>query len=82
MGVIHTHLKNFNKNELKTVYINESELYSLILRSKLKGAKKFKRRVTGTVLPSIRKQGYYLAKDIKDIEINKLKGELEKSLWN
>lgn len=41
--------------------INESGLYSLILSSKLPGAKKFKRWVTGEVLPSIRKSGGYLA---------------------
>ena len=39
--------------------INESGLYSLILGSKLEGAKKFKRWVTGEVLPSIRKTGNY-----------------------
>lgn len=40
--------------------INESGLYSLILSSKLPGAKQFKRWVTAEVLPSIRKQGGYL----------------------
>lgn len=39
--------------------INESGLYSLILSSKLEGAKKFKRWVTSEVLPSIRKNGGY-----------------------
>ncbi len=39
--------------------INESGLYSLILRSKLESAKKFKRWVTADVLPSIRKTGIY-----------------------
>lgn len=39
--------------------INESGLYSLILSSKLPGAKKFKRWVTSEVLPSIRKTGGY-----------------------
>ena len=37
--------------------INESGLYSLILSSKLPGAKKFKRWVTSEVLPTIRKTG-------------------------
>lgn len=41
--------------------INESGLYSLILGSKLPGAKKFKRWVTSEVLPSIRKNGGYIA---------------------
>lgn len=39
--------------------INESGLYSLVLSSKLPGAKKFKRWVTSEVLPSIRKHGLY-----------------------
>lgn len=39
--------------------INESGLYALILSSKLPNAKAFKKWVTGTVLPSIRKQGGY-----------------------
>lgn len=40
--------------------INESGLYSLILKSKLPNAKKFKRWVTSEVLPAIRKHGAYL----------------------
>ena len=41
--------------------INESGLYSLILSSKLRKAKEFKRWVTSEVLPSIRKTGGYNA---------------------
>ncbi len=41
--------------------INESGLYSLVLSSKLPGAKKFRRWVTSEVLPSIRKHGGYIA---------------------
>ena len=41
--------------------INESGLYSLVLSSKLPGAKRFKRWVTSEVLPSIRKTGHYTA---------------------
>lgn len=43
----------------KTIIINESGLYSLILGSKLPNAKKFKRWVTSEVLPTIRKHGMY-----------------------
>ena len=43
--------------------INESGLYSLILKSKLPEAKKFKRWVTSEVLPSIRKHGVYMTED-------------------
>lgn len=43
----------------KSVIINESGLYSLILSSRLESAKKFKRWVTSEVLPAIRKTGSY-----------------------
>lgn len=43
----------------QTVFINESGLYSLILLSKKQEAKPFKKWVTGTVLPAIRKTGSY-----------------------
>ena len=46
--------------EQKSVVINESGLYSLILSSNLPTAKKFKRWVTSEVLPSIRKHGAYM----------------------
>ena len=46
-------------NEKNAIYINESGLYSLILRSKLESAHIFKRWVTKDVLPSIRKTGWY-----------------------
>lgn len=46
--------------------INESGLYSLVLSSKLPGAKKFRRWVTGTVLPAIRKTGSYSAGVLTD----------------
>lgn len=39
--------------------INESGMYSLIMGSKLEGAKRFKRWVTSEVLPSIRKTGAF-----------------------
>lgn len=41
--------------------INESGLYSAILGSKLESAKRFKHWVTSEVLPSIRKNGGYIA---------------------
>jgi prophage antirepressor-like protein len=54
-----------------SVFINESGLYSLILRSKLDGAKKFQKWVTKEVLPSIRKSGSYSVK--KEINSEKLR---------
>ena len=51
--------------------INESGLYSLILSSKLPGAKKFKRWVTAEVLPALRKNGGYIIgqENMTDAEI-------------
>lgn len=40
-------------------YINESGMYALIFGSQKEEARKFKRWVTGEVLPSIRREGYY-----------------------
>lgn len=45
----------------EVIFINESGLYSLIISSKLPNAKKFKKWVTSEVLPSIRKNGGYIA---------------------
>ena len=46
-------------NEGNSLYLSESGLYSLVLRSKLESAKEFKWWVTSQVLPSIRKTGRY-----------------------
>ena len=46
--------------------INESGLYSLILRSDMPKAKQFKRWVTSDVLPSIRKHGMYATDELLD----------------
>lgn len=43
----------------KVILINESGLYSLVLRSQLPTAKQFKRWVTSEVLPAIRRRGTY-----------------------
>ena len=49
--------------------INESGLYSLVLSSKLPTAKKFKRWITGEVLPSIRKHGAYMTPETLEAAI-------------
>lgn len=54
-----------SNNDKNTIMINESGLYSLILKSKLPKAKKFKKWVTSEVLPSIRKTGSYTIPDIQ-----------------
>jgi len=46
-----------DRRELIATYVNESGLYSLILRSQKTEAKVFKRWVTSEVLPSIRRAG-------------------------
>ena len=60
----HVFLEDKGVNEMgtpggtqKAIFINESGLYALIIRSKLESARKFKRWVTSEVLPSIRKHG-------------------------
>ena len=49
----------FKNTQLGTIYINESGVYCLILRSKLESACAFKRWVMSQVLPSIRKTGRF-----------------------
>lgn len=44
----------------ETNFINESGLYTLIIKSNLPNAKKFRKWVTSEVLPSIRKNGGYI----------------------
>ena len=62
---------NVPKGQTKTAIINESGLYSLILSSKLPNARKFKKWVTGEVLPSIRKHGAYLTPDkVEEVLLN------------
>ena len=56
-NVFHTPPKSQDK---KTIFINESGLYSLILSSKKPEAKHFKHWITSEVLPSIRKYGTYI----------------------
>lgn len=46
----------------KTIFINESGLYSLILRAQVDTAKRFTKWVTSEVLPSIRRTGGYMLK--------------------
>lgn len=62
--------------------INESGLYTLILRSNKPEAKKFKKWVTSEVLPSIRKTGSYQAanvyeiKEIRSIDLARIHGRI------
>lgn len=56
------------------ICINESGLYSLVLRSKLLGAKKFRRWVTSEVLPQIRKTGTYSPNN--QLALSEFKGQV------
>lgn len=55
---------SFTVNGTKGILINESGLYSLILRSQLPKARQFKRWVTSEVLPSIRRHGMYATDEL------------------
>lgn len=52
----------------KTTIINESGLYSLVLSSKMPRAKEFRRWVTATILPTLRRTGGYVANEEMFIE--------------
>lgn len=72
--------------EQSPVFINESGLYSLILRSQLPKARQFKRWVTSEVLPAIRRHGMYATEELianPDLAIaafQALKAEREKRI--
>lgn len=59
-----THQISASGQSRNMTIINESGLYSLILKSKLPSAKKFKRWVTSEVLPQIRKHGMYATDEL------------------
>ena len=87
MGVA---LTDVNGREQITNVINEAGLYMLVLSSRKKEAKAFKRWVTHDVIPSIRKRGLYatdavIAKIFSNPDfgirlLNEIKGEREKNL--
>ena len=52
---------SFIVNGTRGILVNESGIYSLIFGSKLPEAKQFKKWVTSVVLPSVRKNGGYIA---------------------
>ena len=63
-------LGRLEKNEKNQIMINESGMYSLVLRSKLESAKAFKRWITSEVLPSIRKTGKFKVDHNKPVKQN------------
>jgi prophage antirepressor-like protein len=65
---INDHCKGVTKRDLPTrgglqsvTIIPERDLYQLIMNSRLPAAQRFEEWVVGTVLPSVRKHGGYLA---------------------
>lgn len=61
-----THQISASGQNRNMTIINESGLYSLILKSKLPSARKFKHWVTSDVLPTIRKHGMYAKEELLD----------------
>ncbi len=61
------------------VFVNESGLYTLVMRSNKPEARKFRKWVTSEVLPSIRKYGFY-STDEKAISRAEAKAERQKVL--
>jgi hypothetical protein len=57
MGSDSRRIDQVNLREAETVYLSESGLWSLILRSNRSEAKAFRRWVTSALLPSLRKSG-------------------------
>lgn len=72
----------FAASSRNLVFINESGLYSLILRSKLESAKDFKRWITKEVLPSIRKEGGYISPNSSLSQLDKLQETITTLLVN
>ena len=74
-----THTKGSFKKKLPTkggmqelTLINESDLYSLVLKSDTKNSKQFQEWVTSKVLPSIRKTGSYSVNPKPELSIEEM----------
>lgn len=72
-------IDNMGRNQVAN-FVNESGLYSLILRSNKPEAKRFKRWVTNEVLPSIRKDGGYISSSATTEQMTALKQRLQASI--
>lgn len=67
-GLVDTiHLTSGASGRPVRLFINESGLYSLILKSRKPEAKAFKKWVTSEVLPTIRKTGGYMAPSVANL---------------
>ena len=65
--------------QMNTVYINEGGLYKLIFSSKLETATQFTDWITNTVIPSIRKTGYFIMSEKHKNELAEVNKKLEES---
>ncbi|WP_323830523.1 Bro-N domain-containing protein [Pseudomonas sichuanensis] len=59
---------NTPSGDQEMLVVNESGLYTLIFKSRKPEAKRFKKWVTGEVLPSLRKHGSYSLTDIAEVQ--------------
>ncbi|WP_334092026.1 Bro-N domain-containing protein, partial [Helicobacter typhlonius] len=57
----------------QTTFITEPQLYFILMRSDKPKAKPFRQWVVNEVLPSIRKQGYYLTPNVESTLIAELR---------
>ncbi len=67
-----TNIKIDKNIDFENIFIIEDSLYDLILESKAKNARKFRKWVTSEVLPSIRQNGAYISDNITEEQENKL----------
>jgi len=63
-------IRDGNRGNPNKTIINESGLYSLVLSSKLPQLRSFRRWITSSVIPSIRKHGAYITDDTLDSMMN------------
>jgi prophage antirepressor-like protein len=76
-GVAKRHLVDSRGVRQSAVFVNEANLYRLVLSSKLPSAEKFEKWVFETVLPSIRKHGGYIKPTATPEQITALMMERE-----
>lgn len=72
------YLSDTYKLQDEVIFVNESGLYSLILNSKKKVAKKFKKWITSDVIPRIREHGFYKLNSLEKDNTVKLRTEIAK----
>lgn len=68
----------------KTVFVNEAGLYQLIFSSKLESASRFQKWVFEEVLPSIRKNGGYIAgqESMNDVQLKQAAQNVAQNVMN